>query len=81
MDRAIFDLQTSVEATSLYILLCSVSDEGGAVTLSNAIPRWNNPEETIYKAAEELMIRGVLEGSRPIAADTLLHVTVSLCWH
>ena len=32
MDRAIFDLDASVEATSLYIILCSLMDAGQALT-------------------------------------------------
>ena len=36
MDRAIFDMNLSVAATSLYILLCSLQDEEREPTLNTA---------------------------------------------
>ncbi len=43
MDRAIFNLEASVEATSLYILLCALLDQGEPLTLDRAhrAMEWN----------------------------------------
>jgi hypothetical protein len=73
MDRAIFDLNVSVEATSLYILLCALMDGGQAPTLENAIPKWTGTEESILTAARELIGRCIISGAVPIPRDMHLH--------
>lgn len=80
MDRAIFDLKASVEATSLYILLCAIVDDGESPTLSMARAKWNGTPETLTGAAEELVTRGVLRASGPITLDTPLTVISSENW-
>lgn len=80
MDRAIFNLQASVEATSLYILLCALMDQGETPTLSLARTKWNGNEESLFKAAEELMQRGVLQETSPIGDDLPLVVNPSERW-
>lgn len=60
MERAIFQLKASVEATSLYLLVCALMDEGIPATLQNIRVRWTESEEALSAAAEELVQRGVL---------------------
>ncbi len=63
MDRAIFDLKVSVEATSLYILLCALMDGGQAPTLENARQKWTGTEESLLAAAQELVRKCVITGA------------------
>lgn len=63
MDRAIFDLSTSVGATSLYILICALLDQGEhGITIDRVSLQWNGSREELHAAAEELVRRGVLDG-------------------
>lgn len=80
MDRAIFDLQASVEATSLYILLCAIVDQGETPTLGRAGMQWNGTEEGLYQAAAELMRRGVLAPS-PLTPKEPLTINPYFEWH
>ena len=80
MDRAIFDLKISVEATSLYILLCALMDGGQAPTLENALLKWTGSEESLMAAARELIARGVISGSDPIPKGMHLHPTTRDKW-
>ncbi|MFZ2447281.1 MAG: hypothetical protein WAW37_13060 [Syntrophobacteraceae bacterium] len=80
MDRAIFDLNASVEATSLYLLLCALMDLGRPPTLEEAIHKWTGTEETLLAAAEELIKRGVLNLPLPIPRDKHLHPTMRDRW-
>ncbi len=61
MDRAIFHLKASIPATSLYILICSMLDEGEEPTLERARQMWNGTEENFHEALTELNKRGILE--------------------
>lgn len=80
MDRAIFDLDASVEATSLYILLCALMDMGRPPTLEEALPKWNGTEETLTHAAEELRSRCVISVNLPIAKSAHLHPNTRDKW-
>ena len=80
MDRAIFELKASMEATSFYILLCALMDAGQAPTLENALPKWTGTEESMLTAAEELIKRCVLRVSTPIPQDMHLHPTTRDKW-
>ena len=62
MDRSIFNLEASVEATSLYILLCALADEKEPLTLERASLQWNGTGKDLLEAAAELLQRGVLTG-------------------
>jgi hypothetical protein len=81
MDRAIFALKASVEATSLYILLCALLDQGAPPTLEHARAKWNGTDTNLATAAQELMQRGVLETLDPITEETPLTVNPSSKWH
>lgn len=73
MDRAIFDLKISVEATSLYILLCALMDAGEHPTLENASSKWTGTEEALREAARELIERCIVAGAVPTPGDMHLH--------
>ena len=81
MDRTIFDLKISIEATSLYILLCALMDGGQAPTLENAIRKWTGTEESLLTAARELIRRCVITSAAdPIPKDLHLHPTTRDRW-
>jgi len=80
MDRAIFDLNASVEATSLYILLCALMDGGMPPTIQDALEKWTGTEETLMAAAEELARRCVLDIRLPIPKGKHLHPTTRDRW-
>jgi len=73
MDRAIFDLKISVEAASLYIVLCALMDAGQPPTLENARLKWTGTDESLLTAAQELVRRCVITGNVPIPEDMHLH--------
>jgi hypothetical protein len=80
MDRAIFDLKISIEATSLYILLCALMDGGQPPTLENALPKWTGTEESLLAAARELIGRCIIDGTLPIPGDMHLHPNTRDRW-
>ena len=80
MDRSIFNLRASVEATSLNILLCALADEREPLTLERASLQWNGTSENLLQAAAELTQRGVLTGNPPLTHDQLLHLNSSHEW-
>ena len=80
MDRAIFELNAGVEATSLYILLCALLDQGESLTLNRARAQWNGDEKELFEAAAELVRRGVLSTAEPLAADNILIINPRDKW-
>ena len=80
MDRAIFDLHASVEATSLYILICALLDQQESPTLTRARVQWNGGGDKLVTAAKELMRRGVLEEMNPFSEDKPLRVNPKDKW-
>lgn len=81
MDRAIFELNAGVEATSLYILICALMDQGESPTLNRAVFQWHGTKETLREAAEELISRGVLARPASMSEDLPLQVNPSTMWH
>jgi hypothetical protein len=81
MDRLIFELNASVDATSLYILLCALAEGGDSPTLNDAKQRWNGTPEGLTRAAEELMKRGVLEQMHPLDPDQPIKINPAGKWH
>ena len=54
MDRKIFSLNLSVEATSAYILICNLAESGTPITNESARTFWNDSPEALVSALEEL---------------------------
>ncbi|MBU4383021.1 MAG: hypothetical protein KKH66_10900 [Proteobacteria bacterium] len=59
MDQRIFEQGLSVEATSLYLLLSSLSDSGVPLILERVEPIWNAEPETLGASFEELAGRAI----------------------
>jgi hypothetical protein len=74
MDRNIFNLRVSLEATSVYILICSLLDQGHSPTLQLIRSLWNGTEDALRKALLELMERQVLSPARDFPEDYPLAV-------
>ncbi|UCG13402.1 MAG: hypothetical protein JSU72_02635 [Deltaproteobacteria bacterium] len=54
MNQKIFTLDLSVEATSAYILICTMTESGTPVTIESVGTFWNDTSEALAKALEEL---------------------------
>ena len=54
MSQKIFALNLSVEATSAYILICTLAESGAPVTIESAASFWNDTREALATALEEL---------------------------
>ena len=54
VDRKIFSLNLSVEATSAYILICNLAESGTPITIESAGTFWNDKPEALLSALEEL---------------------------
>jgi hypothetical protein len=80
MDRNIFNLRVSVEATSVYILICSLLDQGQSPTLQQIRSLWNGTEDSLRRALLELMERQVLSSARDLPEDYPLAVYPGNQW-
>jgi predicted ATPase len=60
MDQKIFTLNLSVEATSAYIVICTLAESGTPVTIESAGSFWNDSPEALIRALEELNHRRVI---------------------
>ena len=61
MDRKIFTLDLTVEATSAYILICGLVESAAPVTVESLGAFWNAPWEALPAALEELKGRGIIQ--------------------
>jgi hypothetical protein len=80
MDRAIFDLNVSVEATSAYILICYLLDGGHNPDLDKMRSLWNGSEQSLQTAINELMERQVLQYCHELSSDTSVAVNPADKW-
>ena len=55
MDRKIFSLNLSVEATSAYILICNLAESDTPITIESAGTFWNDKPAALVSALEELV--------------------------
>ena len=60
MDRKIFSLNLSVEATSAYILMCTLAESGAPITIESAGTFWNDTQEALLNALAELDRHGII---------------------
>ncbi len=70
MDRKIFEMSLSVEATSLYLLLVPLAEGGVPLNRDSAMQFWNSSQDKLDDAAEELLARCVIQ--TVISGDWLL---------
>ncbi len=61
MEREIFNVKLSVEATSAYILLCSLQEKGKILTDETIAPYWQGTSEQLSNAMAELKSRNIIE--------------------
>ena len=61
MDQQIFNLNLSVHATSAYIVLCSLREDGLDPTLEALRARWTAEPELLERALGELLAWNVAE--------------------
>lgn len=61
MDQRIFELNLSVEATSLYLLAVSLADGGAPLDQENISRFWNGSPSQLEQAWAELLQRQVTE--------------------
>lgn len=61
MDRHIFNLNLSVEATSAYIIVTSLAEENAPPTLEALQGRWSKSSHELDQALEELLGRNILQ--------------------
>jgi hypothetical protein len=61
MDQKIFDLNLSVEATSLYLLACGLMDADKRLSLANLKEYWNSTPQKLEEAIDELGRLKILE--------------------
>ena len=60
MSQKIFNLDLPVETISVYLLSCSLSDAGTAVSFSNLLNVWNSSEAALQEGIDELEKRRVI---------------------
>lgn len=70
MDRKIFEMSLSVEATSLYLLLVPLAEGGVPLNRDSAMRFWNSQEDKLDDAIDELLARCVIQNT--VAGDWLL---------
>ena len=59
MDQRIFEQGLSMEATSLYLLMVSLSDRGAPLTRLQMLSIWNGEEAELDHGLEELRGRNI----------------------
>ncbi len=64
MDQRIFELELSVEATSLYLLMVPLSDSGAVLDRPTMLRFWNSAPQELDRALAELEGRGVISGDQ-----------------
>jgi hypothetical protein len=68
MERKIFDMNLSVEAVSLFLILEDLEATGGRLTREACLERWNAPAEALDRAIEELRVQQVVDEAGGVLA-------------
>ena len=53
-------MNLSVEATSAYILICTLAESGAPITIESTESFWNDSPEALTRALEELNLHRVI---------------------
>ncbi|MEW5736372.1 MAG: hypothetical protein AB1921_16115 [Thermodesulfobacteriota bacterium] len=61
MDQRIFSMGLSVEAVSLYLLCCGLTDQGATVSRKNLAGSWTGTEEGMELSFVELAAHGIVK--------------------
>lgn len=61
MSSPIFEMNLSMEATSLYLLLEGLAGPGAVLLRDECLISWNASEEEFEKGQEELLSKGIVE--------------------
>jgi hypothetical protein len=80
MDRNIFNLKLSVEATSAYIIVTAVTGESVRPSLEVIRAKWNKEDHDLDAALNELMDRGVLQHRTGPDGKDLYYPNPSSLW-
>jgi len=80
MDQEIFRLEAGVEATSLYILVCALQDQGAQPTVERTLQQWNSSEDAFWRAVSELQVLGVLQNRGSVGARDVLIIAEKGQW-
>lgn len=60
MNQKIFNLGLSVETVSVYLICCSLSDNGTAISTKNLSSMWNGTESSLIEGLKDLEERNIL---------------------
>jgi uncharacterized protein YdeI (YjbR/CyaY-like superfamily) len=80
MDQKIFTLNLSVEATSAYILMCTLAESGTPVTIESAKTFWNDTPEALVKALDELQRYSIIYEALDANQVRQYHLNPSNLW-
>jgi hypothetical protein len=80
MDRNIFNLKLTVEATSAYIIVTAVMGENVHPTREVIRAKWNKDDRDLEAALSELMDRGVLQHRTGLDGADLYYPNPSSLW-
>ena len=80
MDRQIFNMNLSVEATSAYILVASLVSENVRPSLEIVRGRWTAEDEALDRALEELARHNVVQPRSGPEGETLYFPNPASLW-
>ena len=80
MDRNIFNLKLSVEATSAYILITSLMGENVRPSMELIQGRWTTTDEELEQALTELINRNIVSKREGLNQEELYYPNPSSLW-
>ena len=80
MDRSIFNMQLSVEATSAYILVTSLIGENQSPTLDLIREKWTVSPEKLDNALAELVQHNIIREKSTADGQTMIFPQPSSIW-
>ncbi|MBW1698712.1 MAG: hypothetical protein JRK26_18155 [Deltaproteobacteria bacterium] len=73
MNQEIFNIGLSTEAISVYLLCCSLEDEGKAVSMENLMDIWNSTKQALIQSLDDLEQRNILRKTISDMADNIVY--------